>query len=55
MSVAEYEAAFTTLSKYAAALVTDEVEKCRIFQDGLNHQIKARIRLLHIKNYPKLV
>ena len=55
LSVAEYEATFTELSKYAKVLVTDEVEKCRMFQDGLDHQIKARVRLLHIRSYPKLV
>ena len=55
MSIAEYEATFIALSKYTAALVTDEVEKCRMFQDGLNHQMKARIILLHIRSYPELV
>ena len=55
MSVAEYEATFMALSKYATALVTDEEEKCRMFHDGLNPQIKARVRLHHIRSYLELV
>ena len=51
----EYEAAFTALSRYATVLVADEGEKCRLFQDGLNLQIKARTRMHHIENYPELV
>ena len=37
LSVAEYEATFTALSRYAAILVADEGEKFRMFQDGLDH------------------
>ena len=55
LSVAKYEATFMALSKYAITLVIDEEEKCKMFQDGLDHQIKARTRLLHINSYPKLV
>ena len=54
LSVMEYEAAFTALSRYATILVADEGEKCRLFQDGLNLQIKARTRMHHIGNYPEL-
>ena len=36
MSVADYEAAFIELSRFAETFVTNEREKCRFFQDGLN-------------------
>ena len=55
MSVVEYEAIFTKLFKYAAVFVAEEGEKCRMFQEGLNHQIKTKIRLHHFIHYPNLV
>ena len=55
LSVTEYEATFIALAKYAANLVAEEEEKCRMFQDGLNNQIKARVRMYHISSYPELV
>ena len=55
LSVAEYEATFIALAKYAPTLVAEEKEKYKIFQDGLNTQIKAKIRMYHINSYPELV
>ena len=55
MSVAAYESMFTSLSRYTAALMVDEGEKIKMFQEGLNHQIKAKIKSLHFKHYSELV
>ena len=54
-SVVEYESKFTSLSRYAAALIVDEEERCKMFQEGLDQQIKARIRSHHYRDYPELV
>ena len=43
------------LSKFVEDYVADEREKCILFQDGLNLQIKARTRLHHFTNYSELV
>ena len=32
---AEYEKKFTELARYALALVTEEVDKCKRFEEGL--------------------
>ena len=55
MSVAEYESMFTSLSRYAVMLMVDEEEKIKMFQEGLNHRIKAKIKSLHFDHYSELV
>ena len=39
MSVAEYEVKFTQLSHYALAMVANEIDRCRHFEEGLNYDI----------------
>ncbi|KAI9174579.1 hypothetical protein LWI28_019523 [Acer negundo] len=41
MTVEEYEKKFTELSRAAPYVVTDEVNKCRKFEDGLRSEIKT--------------
>ena len=55
MSVAEYESRFTSLSRYAATLIVDKEEKCKMFREGLNHRIKTKIKSLHFNHYLELV
>ena len=55
MSVADYEVTFIELSRFVEAFVTDEREKCRLFQDGLNLPIKAKTRMQHYNSYSELV
>ena len=42
MSVADYEAIFIELSKFAKKFMKNEREKCQLFQDGLNLPIQAK-------------
>ena len=53
MSVADYEAAFIDLSRFA--YVANEREKCRLFQDGLNLPIQAKTRMQQYGSYSDLV
>ena len=55
MSVVDYEATFVELSKFAEAYVVDKRKKYRLFQDGLNLQIKAKTRMHHYSSYSELV
>ena len=55
MFVADYEATFIELSRFAEAFVADEKEKCRLFQDGLNLSIQAKTRMQHYNNCSELV
>ena len=55
MLVTTHESMFTSLSRYALMLMVDKEEKCKIFQEVLNHQIKARVRMLHIRSYSEFV
>lgn len=55
MSVAEYEATFIELFHFAEALVVDEREKCRLFQNGLNLHIKAKTSMHCYGSYSELV
>ncbi|KAH7844929.1 hypothetical protein Vadar_033333 [Vaccinium darrowii] len=43
MSVTEYEAKFTELSRYATQLIPDETTRCRRFQRGLNFKIRKEL------------
>ena len=51
----DYEATFIELSRFAKAIVADEREKYKLFQDGLNLPIKAKIRMQHYNSYSELV
>ena len=42
-SVAEYEAAFTTLSRFAPELVTSEERRCIKFEKRLRRGLKMRV------------
>ena len=53
MSVADYEAAFIDLSRFA--YVANEREKCRLFQDGLKLPIQAKTRMQQYISYSDLV
>ena len=55
MSVAEYEATFIELSRFAETLVADEEEKCRLFQEGLNLSIKAKTTMQSYDTFLELV
>ncbi|KAH7843748.1 hypothetical protein Vadar_020347 [Vaccinium darrowii] len=56
MSVTEYEAKFTELSRYAAQLIPDEAARCRRFQRGLNFNIRKELTGQGvITNYAELV
>ena len=55
MSMADYEATFIELSRFAKAFVADEREKCRLFYHGLKLPIKAKTRMQHYNSYYELV
>ena len=55
MSVAEYEATFTQLSRFSEGFMRGEVERCRLFLNGLNLKIKAKVGTQHYNGYAKLV
>ena len=55
MSMADYEATFIELTKFAEAFVADERKKCRLFQDGSNLPIKAKTKMHHYNSYSELV
>ncbi|XP_059626960.1 uncharacterized protein LOC132269722 [Cornus florida] len=55
MSVADYEAKFTALLRFAPKFVQDEEDKCMRFQDGLEAAVKSRVSIFEEKNYNKLV
>ncbi|CAA3003162.1 uncharacterized protein LOC111369392 isoform X1, partial [Olea europaea subsp. europaea] len=54
-TVAEYQKKFLELSKYAAALVADEVDKCRRFEYGLKEEIRSVVTASGYENLGKLV
>ena len=53
--MANYEAAFIDLSRFAETFVANEREKCRLFQDGLNLPIQAKTRIQQYHSYSDLV
>ena len=55
MLVADYEAAFIELSRLAEIFMTNEKEKCRFFQDGLNLPIQAKTRMQYYSSFSDLV
>ncbi|XP_022849073.1 uncharacterized protein LOC111371365 [Olea europaea var. sylvestris] len=54
-TVVEYQKKFLELSKYAAALVADEVDKCRKFEYGLREEIRSVVTASGYENLSKLV
>ena len=51
----EYQTICLGLSKFAGDYISDEQEKCRLFQEGLNVGIRARTKLYHFTDFLKLV
>ncbi|XP_055824360.1 uncharacterized protein LOC129892848 [Solanum dulcamara] len=43
------------LSHYAGGIITDEKDKCRRFEDGLNDSIRKNVAILQHENFCKLV
>ncbi|XP_039165915.1 uncharacterized protein LOC120292101 [Eucalyptus grandis] len=54
MSMDQYNAKFTELSKYAPRLIDDPVDRARRFQDGLRSEIKDPLVPLNLKDYNDL-
>ncbi|XP_074327544.1 uncharacterized protein LOC141665459 [Apium graveolens] len=55
MSVAEYEAKFTELSRFVPQLVGTEEKKAERFQQGLKQWIQNKLAILEITDYATLV
>ncbi|XP_060170784.1 uncharacterized protein LOC132601736 [Lycium barbarum] len=55
MSIAEYQQKFLKLSRYAAGIISDEKNKCRRFEYGLNDSIRKSVAVLQHDNFGKLV
>ncbi|PKU81479.1 hypothetical protein MA16_Dca023720 [Dendrobium catenatum] len=54
-TVAEYEAEFTMLSRYASHLIPNAEEKCHRFLCGLRDSLRQPLVALEIEDYSKLV
>ncbi|XP_059288374.1 uncharacterized protein LOC132041682 [Lycium ferocissimum] len=55
MSIAEYQQKFLRLSRYAGGNISDEKDKCRRFEYGLNDSIRKSMAVLQHDNFDKLV
>ena len=55
LTVAQYEAKFTELSRFAPPLIAKEEEKALKFQDGLKPYLKNKISILKLGVYSKAV
>ena len=55
MSVAEYEAKFTELARFAPRYVGDDVSKARKFQHGLKPWLRSRVAAFELRNYTAVV
>ncbi|PKA52646.1 hypothetical protein AXF42_Ash001627 [Apostasia shenzhenica] len=55
MTVPEYEAKFTSLSKFVPQLVSTEEDNCYMFQKGLRDSIRAAVILTLARDYSQLV
>ena len=55
MSVTEYEREFVRLSQYARECISTKAIMCKIFEDGLNEDIKLLVGILEIKEFVVLV
>ena len=51
MTVREYLAKFTRLAQYATSMIQDNDQKSKLFEDGLWHEIRKIINILHYKTY----
>ncbi|RVW75772.1 Retrovirus-related Pol polyprotein from transposon 17.6 [Vitis vinifera] len=55
LTMAQYEAKFTELSRFAPQLITTEEEKTVKFQDGLKPYLKNKISILKLSVYSEVV
>ena len=55
MSVAQYEAKFAELSRYAPHQVAIEEDRVMLFENGLRSEIYAKVAILEMKTYSALV
>ena len=55
MTVAQYEAKFTELSRFAPQLIATEKEKTLKFQDGLKPYMKNKISILKLGIYSEIM
>ncbi|XP_058211797.1 uncharacterized protein LOC131323981 [Rhododendron vialii] len=55
MTVAEYEARFTTLSRFALNLVSTDEDKCRMFEDGLNIELRPYVANQRLNNFADMI
>ena len=55
MTVDQYEAKFTELSRFAPQLIVTEEEKALMFQDGLKPYLNNKISILKLSVYSKVV
>ncbi|KAL2485185.1 Uncharacterized protein Adt_29941 [Abeliophyllum distichum] len=55
MTVVEYQRQFMELSKYAALLIANEADRCKIFEGGLRKDIKVAVTGRDYKDFSKLV
>ncbi|XP_028102655.1 uncharacterized protein LOC114301902 [Camellia sinensis] len=55
MSVAQYEAKFAELSRYAPRQVAIEEDRVMLFENGLRSEIYAKVAILEMKTYSALV
>ena len=54
--MAEYEKKYTKLSKYATAIVVDEIDRCKRFEEGLREEIRTLVTAsTEWTNFSKLV
>ena len=54
MIMAEYEVKFNQLSHYASSLVAIDKDKCRMFEEGLRHELREKITSADLESYAKL-
>lgn len=55
MTVAQYEAEFTTLAHYAPHLIPDDNMKARRFEDGLDPELRKIIKSLKLPTYAEVL
>ena len=55
MTMAQYEAKFTELSRFTLQLIVTEEEKTLKFQDGLKPYLKNKISILKLSVYSEVV
>ena len=55
MTMAQYEAKFTELSRFTLQLIVTEEEKTLKFQDGLKPYLKNKISILKLSVYLEVV